>query len=62
MKDCKGLADFFEGKVKDLPIGNRKPPPDGGDKVFQNANKTVAMIFGGIAATEIKRDWKLTAR
>ena len=32
------------------------------DPLFQDANKTVATIFGGYAAFESKRQQKLTAR
>jgi hypothetical protein len=40
---------------------DRERPKDAGN-AFQDANKTISTIFGGIAASENKRDQKLTAR
>lgn len=64
MKDYYGLAKEFKNKKQDdcdddQDQGHRPPEDDGA--AFKNYDKVVATIFGGIAATESGRDWKLTA-
>ena len=42
---------------------SRRPPTTwGNNNAFQDHDKVVATIFGGLAATESRRDQKLTAR
>ena len=65
MKDCLYLAKEFQAKNpddnnNDGPRGHR--PPGGNNNAFQDHDKVVATIFGGVASTESKRELKLTAR
>ena len=41
--------------------GGRRPP-EGNGNAFQDHDKVVATIFGGLASTESRRDQKLAAR
>ncbi|XP_066358407.1 uncharacterized protein [Miscanthus floridulus] len=65
MKDCLGLAKEFQDKKKDddNDDGARGRRPLGhNNNAFQDHDKVVATIFGGLAAAENRRDRKLTAR
>ena len=65
MKDCLGLAKEFQAKKKDDDnddgAKDHRPPGDN-NNTFQDHNKVVATIFGGLAAIENRRDRKVTAR
>ena len=65
MKDCLGLAKEFYAKKKDDDNDDgargHRPPRDN-NNAFQDHDKVVATIVGGLAAAENRRDRKLTAR
>ena len=65
MKNCLGLAkEFQDKKLEDDAndgAGDRRPP-GGKNNAFQDHNKVVATIFGGLASTESRRERKLAAR
>ena len=64
MKDCLGLAKEFQAKKPndDNNDGARgRRPPGDNNNAFQDHDKVVTTIFGGLAATESRRDRKLTA-
>ena len=65
MKDCLGLAKEFQDKKldDDTSGGNRgRRLPRGHGNAFQDHDKVVATIFGGLASTESRREQKLAAR
>ena len=65
MKDCLGLAKEFQAKKSDDDNNDGtegRQPPRGNNNAFQDHDKVVATIFGGLAAVESRRDRKLTAR
>ena len=64
MKHGLGLAKEFQTKKKDddNDDGARGRRPPGDNNAFQNHEKVVATIFGGLAVAESRRDRKLTAR
>ena len=61
MKDCLGLAKEFQAKKPDDDNndGARGRRPPRGNNAFQDHDKVVATIFGGLTATESRRDRKL---
>ncbi|XP_066333486.1 uncharacterized protein [Miscanthus floridulus] len=64
MKDCLSLAKEFQYKKldNDANDGDRaRRPPGGNGNAFQDHDKVVAMIFGGLAFAESRRERKLTA-
>ena len=65
MKDCLSLAKEFQAKKpdddnNDGARGHR--PPGDNNNAFQDHDKVVATIFGGLTAAESRRNQKLTAR
>ena len=65
MKDCLGLAKEFQAKKPDDDNNDRARghrPPGDNNNAFQDHDKVVTTIFGGLAAIVSKRDRKLTAR
>jgi len=65
MKDCLGLTKKFKTKKKDDDNDNgargRRPPRDN-NNAFQDHDKVVTTIFGGLATAKSRRDQKLIAR
>ena len=65
MKNCLGLAKEFQDKKLDDDAndgaGGRRPP-GGNNNAFQDHDKVVATIFGGLTSIESRREWKLAAR
>ena len=64
MKDCLSLAKECQDKkldddTNDGARGHR--PPRGNNNAFQDHDKVVATIFGGLASIESRREWKLSA-
>ena len=65
MKDCIGLAREFQDKRLDNDANNGtggRQPPGNNNNAFQDHDKVVATIFGGLASTESRRERKLAAR
>jgi len=64
MTDCLGLAKEFQAKKPDDDnndgAGGRRPPR-GNNNAFQDHDKVVATIFGGLASAKSRRERKLTA-
>ena len=65
MKDCIGLAREFQDKRLDdngnNGTGGRRPPGNN-NNAFQDHDKVVATIFGGLTSTESQRERKLAAQ
>ena len=65
MKNYLGLAKEFQDKKLDDDtndgVGGRRPL-GGNNNAFQDHNKVVATIFGGLASNESRRERKLAAR
>ena len=59
------MAKEFQAKKKDDDNNDgargHRPPRDN-NNAFQDHDKVVATIFGGLTAAESRRDWKLTVR
>ena len=69
MRQCYGMAKAFRHEEKKRQTRKDDESDDGKEErtkdtrhAFQDANKTVTTIFGGYAASESKRQQKLTAR
>ena len=65
MKDCLGLAKEFQAKKPDDDNNDGvrgRRPLGGNNNAFQDHDKVVSTIFGGLASAESTRDRKLTAR
>ena len=65
MKDCLGLAKEFQDKKldDDTNDGNEGRRPHGGNgNAFQDHDKVVATIFGGLASAESRRERKLAGQ
>ena len=65
MKDCLGLAKEFWAKKPDDDNNDGargRRPSEGNNNTFQDHDKVVATIFGGLAGIKSRRDRKLTAR
>ena len=65
MKDCIGLAREFQDKRHDDDASNGtggRRLPGNNNNAFQDHDKVVATIFGGLASTKSRREWKLAAR
>ena len=62
MKDCLGLAMEFQAKKLDNDGVGGHQPPGGNNNAFQDHDKQVATIFGGLTSAESRREQKLTAR
>ena len=53
MKDCLGLAkEFQDKKLDDDTNGGGRRPPGNNNNAFQDHDKVVATIFGGLATAE----------
>ena len=65
MKNCLGLAKEFQDKKLDDDTNDGaegRRPPGGNNNAFQDHDKVVATIFGGLTSTKSRRERKLAAR